>query len=81
MKLTSVRSVLGVLVLLLVRDVLVGHKEQNHLALLILYGHDVQKTPELCSWREKWTQTFTVKAGLTLSSRSSLLSALHKKKT
>lgn len=46
-KLTCVRSLLRILVLLLVTDVFVGHEEQNHFTLFILNGYDVQKTPEL----------------------------------
>lgn len=40
---------------LVFRDVLMRDQEQNHLALLILYGHNVQQTPELgpCSWKKR----------------------------
>lgn len=48
---------LRVLVPLLVRDVFVGHEEQNHLTLLILNGHNVQETPELCTWMQSKRQT------------------------
>lgn len=51
-ELTCVRTLLRILVPLLVGDVFVGHKEQNHLTLLILNGNNVQKTPELCTCRE-----------------------------
>lgn len=57
-KLTCVGSLLWILVLLLVRDVFVGHEEQNHLALLILNGYNVQKTPELCTCRDN-TETLS----------------------
>lgn len=49
---TCVRSLFWILVLLLVCDVFVGHEEQNHFTLLIFNGNNVQKTPELCAWRE-----------------------------
>lgn len=58
--LTRVPSMLGILFLLLVGDVFVGHEEQNHLTLFILNGHNVQKTPELCSWREREHKTHTI---------------------
>lgn len=48
---TCLRPLLSILVPLLVRDVFVGHKEQNHFPLLILNGHDVQETPELSPCR------------------------------
>ena len=51
-KLTCLRSLLRILVLLLVSDVFVGHEEQNHLTLFIFNGYNVQKTPELCTWTE-----------------------------
>lgn len=44
--LTSVRFIAMVQVLIFC-DVLMRDQEQNHLALLVLYGHDVQQTPEL----------------------------------
>lgn len=44
--LTSVRFVAMVQVLVF-GDVLVRDQEQNHLALLVLYGHNVEQTPEL----------------------------------
>ena len=51
-KLTCLRSLLRILVLLLVSDVFVGHEEQNHLTLFIFNGYNVQKTPKLCTWTE-----------------------------
>lgn len=44
--LTSVRYVAMVQVLIFC-DVLVWDQEQNHLTLLVLYGHNVEQTPEL----------------------------------
>lgn len=40
-------GVVAMVQILVFRDVFMRDQEQNHLALLILYGHDVQQTPEL----------------------------------
>lgn len=54
--LTSVRFDAMIQVLTL-RDVLMWDQEQNHLALLVLYGHDVQQAPELGPFLKKRTHT------------------------
>lgn len=55
--LTDLRPLHRVLVPLVVRDVLVGDQEENHLALLILDGHDIQQTPEFGTypWQREHT--------------------------
>lgn len=45
LSLTSV-GFIAVVQVLIFCDVLMRDQEQNHLALLVLYGHDVQQTPE-----------------------------------
>lgn len=55
MVLTNVRFIVTVLVLVFC-DVLMWDQEQNHLALLVLDGNNVQQTPELRAFSRKRDQ-------------------------